>query len=91
MQCKDIPNAPILRFLADNPGWCNWFDAKFEKSVRRAMPEGTPGKLVIAKMRVLIRNGLVDGCPCGCRGDFELTEKGIGRMSALMVVDAWSR
>ena len=29
-----------------------------------------------AKMRALIRRGLVEGCECGCRGDFVLTDKG---------------
>lgn len=90
MQCKEIPDLPILRFLDTTSGWCNWFDAKYEKSVRRAMPPGVPGKLVLAKMRVLVRNGLVSGCPCGCRGDFEITPKGVEQMSALMVLDAWA-
>lgn len=40
--------------------------------------EGTFGadKLVRGKMRRLISRGLVDGCCCGCRGDFTLTDKG---------------
>lgn len=45
-------------------------------SVRNAMPVGTPGKVVLAKMKRLIDRGLVDGCPCGCRGDYELTDAG---------------
>jgi hypothetical protein len=32
--------------------------------------------LAWAKMNMLIRRGLVHGCPCGCRGDYELTVKG---------------
>lgn len=35
-----------------------------------------PEKVILAKARQLIKRGLVDGCTCGCRGDFELTEKG---------------
>lgn len=27
-------------------------------------------------MASLIRRGLVDGCGCGCRGDFMITDKG---------------
>lgn len=30
-----------------------------------------PEKVLLAKARKLIRRGLVDGCPCGCRGEFE--------------------
>jgi len=78
-QCKDIPDQPILEFLLAHKGtWCNWFglDAAFDRSVRVAMPIDTPDRLVLAKMRMLMRRGLVQGCDCGCRGDFEITPKG---------------
>lgn len=85
MQCKDIPTLPILEFLDKFGGiGCNWFeyDEAAEKkysnwrSVRVVMPAGAPSKLVHAKMLLLIKKGLVEGCDCGCRGDFSLTEKG---------------
>lgn len=56
--------------------WFNYGDEIPTNSVMRAMPDGTPEKVALAKMRRLIARGLVDGCPCGCRGDFELTDKG---------------
>jgi hypothetical protein len=31
-----------------------------------------PEKVVLAKARSLVRRGLLLGCPCGCRGDFEV-------------------
>jgi hypothetical protein len=80
MQCKDIPDRPILEFIAslgepaillDRDG-----DVPYEHSVVRAMPDGTPPNLVRAKMAMLLRRDLVDGCVCGCRGDFELTRRG---------------
>lgn len=75
-QCKDISDRPILEFLLSHKGnWCNWYFGD-ERDVHLAMPENTPEKLVLAKMRMLIRRGAVTGCPCGCRGDFEITEKG---------------
>lgn len=71
MQAKDIPDEPILRLLETRNGeWTLWWD------ITKAMPEGVPEKVVLAKMASLIRRGLVDGCACGCRGDFVLTEKG---------------
>jgi len=71
MQCKDIPNEPILHFLAQHGGiGCTVWDCI------PAMPDGVIGKLATAKMGRLIRRGLIDGCICGCRGDFELTDKG---------------
>lgn len=76
MQTKDIPDAPVLVFLLKQNGeWTNWFGDKFENSVTHAMP-GVPPKLVLSKMRSMIKRGLVDGCGCGCRGDFVLTTKG---------------
>lgn len=41
-----------------------------------------PKRAVLGKMRMLIRRGLVDGCPCGCRGDFEITPKGQAWLAA---------
>lgn len=84
LQCKDIPDLPILAFLHNLPGfdWRDgtWFSG-FDNSVDQAMPEGISEKLVLAKMGMLIRRYLVDGCTCGCRGDFKLTDKGRAYLS----------
>lgn len=86
MKCSDIPDRPILEFLAKHLGkWCTWgpppdgirVPPAVPPTVQDAMPYGTPGKLQLAKMRQLKRRGLVSGCPCGCRGDFEITQKGL--------------
>ena len=87
MQCKDIPVIPVLEFLAycatadfqkcGKWGTSHTNDGRlFENSVQHAMPAGVPYKVVQAKMASLISRGLVSGCTCGCRGDFELTGKG---------------
>jgi len=95
MQCKDIPDQPILDFIAmvqrGETFWypteaqrraygervahsaATWFwsdDFKPENSVVRAMPEGTPPKLALSKMKAMVRKGQIEGCACGCRGDF---------------------
>lgn len=81
LQCKDIPDEPILRFLAQHQGqWATWFPPTPRSrmpSVWGCFPEGTPEKLVVAKMASLIRRGLSGGCECGCRGDYEITDKGL--------------
>lgn len=92
MQCKDIPDLPILVFLSKHTEWCNWTDpnADYEysqRSVLHAMPPNLPDKLVLGKMRQLIKRKLVDGCGCGCRGDFVLTEKG----REYMMNELWKR
>ncbi len=78
MQCKDVPDLPILNFLLAHDGQdCFLFHLETsERSVLFAMPVNTPWKVAKAKMARLIQRGLVDGCDCGCRGDFTLTEKG---------------
>jgi len=76
MKCKDIPDLPILEFIQglNKPAIMS---SGYENSVERSMPEWTPPKVQLAKMHMLSRRGLINGCTCGCRGDFELTEKGI--------------
>ena len=79
-KCKDIPDRPILELLRDEGilgKWCYlWEDAV--PSVQQAMPNWVNDNLARAKMRMLIRRGVVCGCACGCRGDFTITEKGMG-------------
>lgn len=81
MKASDIPERPILEFLAKSKHWCNWFPTKLgvepnPNSIFHAMPEGTPPKVGLAKMKAMIKKKLVDGCACGCRGDFVITDLG---------------
>ncbi|NHZ94634.1 hypothetical protein [Massilia sp. CCM 8734] len=81
-QCKDIPGVPVLLFLAalrERNG--TWFNLDCDNTVVKAMPPGTPRKLVLSKMNMLLRRGLIDGCTCGCRGDFELTSAGAAHLA----------
>lgn len=61
--------------------WGNWYFGG-SHCVQRVMPTDLPEKLVLSKMRSLIKRKLVSGCPCGCRGDYEITEKGIELLNA---------
>ena len=89
LQCKDIPDASILRFLAELParvGAHPWPPGRgalpvddprcYITSIWPAFPAGVEHRLVLAKMRRLCDRDLVDGCPCGCRGDFKITDQG---------------
>lgn len=49
--------------------------------VAEAMPKEWTRRRRLAMMRVILRNGLVGGCDCGCRGDFEITDKGLKFMN----------
>ena len=94
MQCKDIPVGPILKFLEycataqldHGDGWATWEADKngslFSNSVQHAMPAGVTPMLARAKMENLIERGLVEGCTCGCQGDYELTSEGLAYINS---------
>lgn len=75
-QAKDISDDAILaivdRFCADNPkrGHAPW---AFTWDIQAALPE-FPKKVVLAKLRSLVKRGVLNGCTCGCRGDFHRPE-----------------
>ena len=78
MKCSDIPDIVILKFLATQERWCTHGEGHGHMpTVQDAMPAGTPLKLQLAKMKQLLKAGLVDGCDCGCRGDWQITQKGL--------------
>lgn len=76
MQAKEIPDLPVLPFLAGLGDPATLFIG-FERSVANAMPDGVNEKLALAKMRSLKKRGLVDGFVCGCRGGFVITAAGV--------------
>lgn len=84
-----IPDEPILLFLQryageDDGQWCTFGEpGQWMPSVQDAMPPGTPSDVQHAKMRALMVRGLVDGCACGCRGDFELSVEGARYLATL--------
>lgn len=81
MKCSDLSDVSILEFLAKHQGrWSTWGAwAGNMPTVADAMPPETPEKLQRAKMNQLMKRGLVRGCSCGCRGDYEneITPKGL--------------
>lgn len=76
MKTSDIPERPILEFLSRQKVWATHGEGHSMPTVRDAMPPETPLKLQISKMRNLLKRGLVRGCGCGCRGDWEITPFG---------------
>lgn len=81
MQAKDIPDRDILTVLVHAPVWATWHrEPDGERYHAVPIPNwlsfDVPPKVVLAKCRSLIKRKLVDGCACGCRGDFTITAKG---------------
>lgn len=72
LACKDISDDVFLGLVArvqarKGGRWCLVQDIE-------EITEW-PWRLIVAKARKLIRRGLLDGCYCGCRGDFEIIKK----------------
>jgi hypothetical protein len=40
-------------------------------------------------LKFLIKRGLVSGCTCGCRGDFEITQKGLDFLMAKILQEEY--
>lgn len=86
-QAKDIPNEHMIRLvkaLAISPSVHQTRPLKFHYKPGRWVMiweicrvwNEIPELVIKAKLRKLISQGYLDGCWCGCRGDFELTPKG---------------
>lgn len=86
---RSISDIAILEYLYDKQGeWtCLWYGyfnygpghwgVEPVNDVYYAMPAGTSHEAALFKMRSLHKRKLVGGCPCGCRGDFEITDLGL--------------
>lgn len=94
MQCKDIPDSVFLKAVWDTPG--AWEDGgedvwRMEWEVRKTLDAAMldlapiPDKLFRAKAKNLIGRDLLDGCPCGCRGDYYLTDAGKNLLKSMII------
>ena len=70
IQAKHIPDDAIISVVqrAHAEGrWAHQWD------MQEAYPD-VPPKVLLAKCRSLIARNLIEGCACGCRGDFRPVE-----------------
>lgn len=86
----DVPTISLLRFIEDvNTRRARELGGERKYDERGCWPMGlccvwdfpdgafgVPWKVLAAKISKLIRRGYLDGCDCGCRGDWQLTNKG---------------
>lgn len=75
MKAADIPDALILDAITH--AWATHWDLDSPNSLPRLVPElrTFPEKVLIAKLKSMVRRGVIDGCECGkCRGDWTLSE-----------------
>lgn len=80
VQAKHISDETMLAALASVRGRNGVPEWSTRSETQEALPQFPP-KVVLAKLRSMIKRGVIDGCACGCRGDFELPKanaKGAG-------------
>lgn len=84
VQAKHVDERALLRAILESneahPGSLGM--------TTREVPKLAPEKVMRAKLKSLRHRGLIDGCVCGCRGDFRITTAGrelLGRTAASVV------
>lgn len=74
VQAKHLSNEVVLQAIWDSGG-TGPYKWSIACDVFARMPQFPP-KVVLSAIARAIRQGLADGCTCGCRGDFWVTENG---------------
>jgi hypothetical protein len=69
------PNPPVPWASSDRTPYAHFPHWTNRHTMQCLMPIFPP-EVILAKASALMRRGLLGGCDCGCRGDFELTDKG---------------
>lgn len=75
LQAKHVPEDTILEIISrgtmvrDLGGVTYHTELTFTWDIQEQMPN-FPSKVVLAKLRALKKRGIIDGCDCGCRGDW---------------------
>lgn len=75
MQAKDLPTERVLAAIRDLSTRPRMVD---RWSLAEALPD-VPEKVLMAKLRKMVKAGLITGCFCGCRGDFEIVKRAPAR------------
>lgn len=67
VQAKNLPDELLIRIIqqfSDETGVGTFLGViQFEL-------EPVPPKVVLAKLKSMVKRGILTGCTCGCRGDF---------------------
>jgi hypothetical protein len=82
IQTKDIPDEVMLdlvkslstiqRAYVDDQGFHSFKTSSASRFDIENLWPSVPPKVLQAKLKKLADQGLIEGCTCGCRGDFEV-------------------
>lgn len=67
MKAADLDADKIVAIVAASDPWAN----RWEIGAALGNP---PEKIVLAKLRKMVKSGVINGCACGCRGDFTVPD-----------------
>lgn len=70
-KASDISDGCILAAVSATQGLHGVPERSSLFDIYRALDQ-YPRKVVLAKLKSAVRRKLIEGCCCGCRGDFEL-------------------
>jgi len=74
---RKVTKEEVLHYLAKNQGkWNMFFEIEHELGIEPRSGCG-PNKRHAVTLRKLYKSGMIGGCICGCRGDFDITDKGL--------------
>lgn len=86
MKAADIPDDLFLEGIRELSVQAPWASPSSPRWVMRYQIDAwlsgrlgieIPWKVSLAKARKLIKQGRLNGCACGCRGDFELPSRSV--------------
>ena len=73
MKASDLDDVEVILAIESARGDGMW---AMRGEIENQFPE-YPWKVITAKLRSMKRRGLVQGCPCGCRGDWYPLQAGL--------------
>lgn len=76
-QAKNVPEDVILEIMRKEPGkWFTHYDWRHDACLPFHAPElrRFPEKVLRAKLSKMMKRGLINGCDCGCRGDWHIND-----------------
>lgn len=79
MKASDLSEEAILSVLRARPGVLHTHLPPYGDPTPRVYDPTqptAPEKVLLAKLRSMARRGLIDGCGCGCRGDWRVADGG---------------
>jgi hypothetical protein len=74
VKASDLSESAILQLLSERPGVAHTHWEAYGPMPRVYDPThpDAPIKVLSAKLRGLVRRGVIRGCACGCRGDWQV-------------------